>query len=167
MTPLYCAACCEDREKGFQAAKVLLSLGSNVNTAAGFNYYANDDRPTGAVRFETPLYAAAVKTQNLKLVKLLLIHGGAIHQNTEMGCPYFLPIREQRLPIVLINQAMEELDKWKLFRLNTVLSKESLLPPIIVNVIRNYLNGDLSILQPEHEPREEDLEEGMLSDLFQ
>ena len=155
-TPLYCAANCEDKKKGFLAAKALLFLGANINTATCTGC---DDSNTGETpRLATPLWAAAVKTQNIKLVKLLLIHGGAIHPDTEEGIRYPNEIEERR-PLTLINPAKRELEQEaetrNCFQVFNHLAKTNKLPKTIIQLIFHYLNGEMAITRPEA-PRIED-----------
>ena len=160
-TPLYCAANCLSTEKGFLAAKALLSLGAEINTATFLETFNQTEGGTPSMA--TPLWAAAVKTQNIKLVKLLLIHGGAIHPDTEQGIIYPGTEEERRLPLTLINQAKAELtedgEKWKLFRVFLGKTTGVKLPPAFVLLIGKYFYGDLRIVKPEPKPAESPLED--------
>ncbi len=75
-TPLYCAANCEETEDGFLAAKELIRLGANLNLATSM--CCGDSSKGDTLRGATPHWAAAEKTQNLKLVKLLLKLGAVV-----------------------------------------------------------------------------------------
>jgi hypothetical protein len=75
-TPLYCAAYCENTEVGFLAAKELMRLGSDVNLAT--SCWSGDSLRGDTPRGATPLWVAAQKTKNLKVIKLLLKNGAII-----------------------------------------------------------------------------------------
>ena len=166
-TPLYCAANCPDPENGFLTAKALLSLGAKINTAtslSSFSYYKGY-----TPKMATPLWAAASKAQNLNLVKLLLINGGAIDMTTTSG--FFDPLYgEDRFPLPLINQATAELREdgkiWRLFRVSQRNTTGVKLPPALIFLIGKYFYGDLRIVRPEPKPTKSPLEEKMLDGLF-
>lgn len=75
MTPLYCAVFCEDKDNQMLAVQELINLGADVNISTTYDYFISEVSLNGS----TPLWAAAEKTKNLVLVKLLL-RNGAIKQ---------------------------------------------------------------------------------------
>ncbi len=75
-TPLFCAANCKNQEDGFLAAKELIKLGADLNLATSSK--CNDTKTGKTPKGATPLWAAAEKTKNLKLIKLLLKHGAVV-----------------------------------------------------------------------------------------
>lgn len=154
-TPLHYSTHCQDREKGFLAAKALLSLGSNINTAP-FS-------PTSDDNMTTPLWYAAVRTQNLKLVKLLLIYGGAIHPDTADGM-FDYATNEQCRPHTLINRAREDLkkdaEKWTAFNMCNRQLTVNKLPKEIVEIIGHYFQGDMAIPNLKAKPVADPLQEG-------
>lgn len=92
MTPLYATAkLCEDPEAAFQASKLLIELGADVNLATR--------------TLKTALGAAA-KTNNLKLVKLLLTHGAIIPPFLVKGREVIYQAQEQHADL---NQLLEAL----------------------------------------------------------
>jgi len=68
---------CKNKEDGFLVAKEIIKRSrALVNTATTSDC---DDSEKGLIpRGVTPLWVAAEKTQNLKLVKLLLLNGGLL-----------------------------------------------------------------------------------------
>lgn len=71
-TPLFCAVNSENPEDGYAAAKELIRLGANVNVATSMG--CSDSQQGYTPYAATPLWAAAEKSKNPKLVKLLLRH---------------------------------------------------------------------------------------------
>jgi hypothetical protein len=104
-TPLYCAANCKDKEDGFLAAKELIRLGADLNLATSTccGDTTSGDTPSGV----TALWAAAEKTQNLKLIELLLMHGAA--------SPPHLTEEKQEIITTLQKEISLEREKRRLF----------------------------------------------------
>ncbi|NGX62672.1 MAG: hypothetical protein KR126chlam6_00070 [Candidatus Anoxychlamydiales bacterium] len=78
LTSLLCASLCEDIAAGYLAAKELINLGADVNITTIKSI--SSDFPSQV----TPLWVAAVKTKNLKLIKLLLFNGAILHPQNEI-----------------------------------------------------------------------------------
>ena len=68
-TPLHLASTCEDKEKGYLAAKTLVKMGSPVNIAQYI------DSPNLSGFFVTPL-DTALEEENIKIATFLLRQGG-------------------------------------------------------------------------------------------
>lgn len=78
MTPLYCAASCQNPEDGLHVAQELINLGADVNIGIIYKPISGEQKPP---KCATPLWAAAEKTKNYELVKLLLQNGAVVLEN--------------------------------------------------------------------------------------
>jgi hypothetical protein len=154
-TPLFSAAIgSENMEDSYLIAKELIRLGANPNIATIF---WRDTNTQGEIPEDvTALWAAAEKTKNLKLVKLLLLYGAIIPpQLSSEGAQIISTAQEE------IKQ--ERLEKEKLFLMNYFKRRDDAIPlhilcPDVVRKIYDILVQDRN-LPPPLEPDQIELDQ--------
>lgn len=102
-TPLYCAA---NSENGYEVAKELVRLGSNVNISTAHSCGDSDKGSTYAG--STPLWAAIEKTKNQELIKLLLEHGAIVNPNLSAEGQKLLELVERQIQEEILDDEVLE-----------------------------------------------------------